>query len=169
MVGPAISIRKAAQSDLDTIWLLWKSIMEQKIYFPYDDTYSRADISKVWINLSNPVYVAERAGEMVGAYILRPNQPGYGKHIVNAAYMVNGNHRGAGIGGYLCAHSVKTAKALGFRGMQFNLVVSTNQAAIRVWLANGFQIIGTVPGGFYHAELDRYVDAHIFFKDLIEN
>ena len=162
-----LSIRPAKATDLDAVWCLWKSVVDQKIYFPYDETYSREQMEATWINLDNAVFVAELAGQMVGAYILRPNQPGYGKHIVNAAYMVDSNIRGKKIGTQLCAHSIQAAKTLGYRGMQFNLVISTNESAIRAWLANGFTIIGTTPGGFYHHE-KGYVDTHIFFKDLTE-
>lgn len=160
-----LKIRLAKAEDLNHIWQMWKTIMEQKIYYPYDDSFSRADIEKSWVNLDNHTYVAEQAGEIVGAYIFKANQPGYGNHIANAAYMVKTERRGHGIGHQLCAHSVKTAKEAGFRGMQFNLVVSTNKGAIKTWLDNGFEIIGTVPEGFYHFE-KGYVDGHIFFRKL---
>lgn len=161
-----MNIRPATDTDLDQVWRLWKTIMDQKIYFPYDNTYTRAQIEASWINLSNAVFVAEVGAAILGAYVLKPNQPGYGNHIANAAYLVDSAARGQGVGKQLCAHSVETASALGYRGIQFNLVVSTNEAAIRAWRSNGFRIIGTVPGGFRHHELG-YVDAHIFFKDLL--
>ena len=160
-----LSIRPATPADLDAVWYLWKAVVDQKIYFPYDETYSRAQMEATWINLDNAVFVADLDGQIVGAYILRPNQPGYGKHIANAAYLVDAQIRGQKIGTQLCAHSIQAAKNLGYRGMQFNLVVSTNESAVRAWKANGFEIIGTTPGGFYHHELG-YVDTYIFFKDL---
>lgn len=158
-------IRPAVPADLDALWQLWKTIVDQHVYFPYDTSYSRADIEATWLRLDNPAYVADRKGEVVGAYILRPNQPGHGNHIANAAYMVATPVRGEGIGQQLCAHSIETARSLGYRGMQFNLVVATNESAIRTWLKNGFRIIGTVPGGFRHVE-QGFVDAHIFFREL---
>lgn len=166
MDATKIMIREARPADIDRIWEFWKTIMEQKVYFPYDETYTREQIEASWINFENAMYVAEKNGVAVGAYILKPNQPGYGKHIVNAAYMVDTDFRGGGIGTLLCRHSIETARKLGYRGMQFNLVVSTNESAVRAWKANGFEIIGTVPGGFYHHERG-YVDAYIFFKDLL--
>jgi len=165
MQAADIVIRKARKPDLDQVWRLWKVIMDQKIYFPYDDSYSREQIESIWIHLENPIYVAEHSGKIVGAYILKTNQAGYGNHIVNASYMVDTAQRGQGIGSLLCAHSIEMAKALNYRGMQFNLVVSTNTGAIKVWKDHGFEIIGTIPGGFYHVE-QGYVDAYIFFKDL---
>lgn len=173
-----VSIRKATPEDLDAIWHMWNEIMHQKIYYPYDDSYSRQDIEDEWINLvNNHPYVAvdknqqdddDGGGTIAGAYILKSNQPGYGQHICNAAYMVQSTHRGKGIGDELCRHSLEMAKREGYRGIQFNLVVSTNQAAIRIWKRNGFEMIGTVPGGFYHEEMGEYVDAYIFYKSLVE-
>ena len=161
----SILIRPAETKDLAIIWQMWKTIMEQKIYYPYDDSFTRADIEKSWVNLKNHTYVAEQDAAIVGAYIFKANQPGYGGHIANAAYMVNTKKRGQGIGHLLCAHSLKMAKEAGYRGMQFNLVVSTNKGAIKTWLDNGFEIIGTVPEGFYHIE-QGYVDAYIFYRKL---
>ena len=160
-----VKIRPAETKDLEVIWQMWKTIMEQKIYYPYDDSFSRADIEKSWVNLRNHTYVAEKGADIVGAYIFKANQPGYGGHIANAAYMVKTGKRGQGIGHQLCAHSIKMAKEAGYKGMQFNLVVSTNKGAIKTWLNNGFEIIGTVPEGFYHIE-KGYVDAHIFYRSL---
>ena len=160
-----MQIRSAVPADLNILWQLWKTIVDQQVYYPYDESYSRADIEAVWLRLDNPIYVAEEAEKIVGAYILRPNQPGHGNHIANAAYMVATEARGQGVGQQLCAHSVEAARSHGYRGMQFNLVVASNESAIRVWLTNGFRIIGTVPGGFRHAE-QGFVDAHIFFREL---
>lgn len=161
------AIRPAQTEDLEAVWQMWKTIMQQKVYYPYDETYIKEDIEKSWIHLSpkNHVYVAVQGTEIVGAYIFRANQPGYGAHIANASYMVKTEKRGQGIGHQLCAHSVEMAKLVGFRGMQFNLVVSTNKGAVKTWLDNGFEIIGTVPEGFYHFE-KGYVDAYIFYRKL---
>lgn len=160
-----VYIRTARATDLEQIWNLWKEIMDQKIYYPYDETYTKKDIEKSWINLNNWCYVAEKNKKIIGAYILKDNQPGYGKHIANAAYMVDTTVRGKGIGTQLCIHSLMEAKKIGYKAMQFNLVVSTNTSAVKVWLSQGFKIIGTVPEGFYHFE-KGYVDAYIFYKKL---
>ena len=160
-----INIRAAKTEDLEAVWQMWKVIMSQKIYFPYDDTYTKKDIENSWINFNNHVFVAVKEKEIVGAYIIKDNQPGYGKHIANASYLVKTNQRGQGIGHQLCKHSLKMAKEIGYRGMQFNIVVSTNKSAIKTWLDFGFEIIGTVPEGFYHVE-KGYVDTHIFFRKL---
>lgn len=158
-------IRPATVKDLDAIWQLWKDITAQKAYFPYDESYTREQIEAGWINLDNLIGVAEVAGGVAGAYIVKPNQPGYGSHVANAAYMVATAFRGKGIGKQLCAHSLQAAKAAGYRAMQFNLVVSTNTAAIQVWESFGFQRIGIVPKGFYQEGVG-FVNAYIFYRFL---
>jgi ribosomal protein S18 acetylase RimI-like enzyme len=65
----------------------------------------------------------------------------------------------------MCVHSQAEALALGFRAMQFNLVVSTNDTAVRLWKKLGFQIAGRLPGAFRHLRLG-YVDAYVMYKQL---
>ena len=160
-----LTIRPAKVTDFDDIWAMWETVMAQKIYYPYDNTYTRADIEAAWINEQNHCVVAKQDDTIVGAYILRPNQPGYGKHIANAAYMVHNDHRGNGIGKAMGLHSTHYARSLGYRAMQFNLVVSTNLAAIKAWENAGFNIIGTIPEAFHHYQLG-FVDAHIMYRKL---
>jgi ribosomal protein S18 acetylase RimI-like enzyme len=109
----------------------------------------------------------DAAGALVGTYYLRPNSLALGAHVANAGYVVAGHARRRGIGSRLCQHSLQAARRLGFRAMQFNLVVSTNTAAIHCWRQNGFQIVGTLPGAFRHRQLG-YVDALVMFQSLVE-
>jgi GNAT superfamily N-acetyltransferase len=102
---------------------------------------------------------------ILGTYIIKPNQIDLGNHIANCSYMVNPNHHGRGIGKLLCEHSIEFAKQKGYIGIQFNIVVSTNTNAVKLWKKFGFEIIGTTPKAFIHKELGL-VDTHIMFKHL---
>jgi ribosomal protein S18 acetylase RimI-like enzyme len=104
---------------------------------------------------------------VVGSYYLKPNSLCLGAHVANAGYVVAEHCRRRGIGSRLCKHSLGAARRLGYRAMQFNLVVSSNTAGIRCWQKNGFQIVGTLPGAFRHRRLG-YVDAHVLFQGLVE-
>ena len=75
--------------------------------------------------------------------------------------------RGRGAGRAPGEDSVRECRRLGYRGMQFNLVVATNEPAVRVWTAVGFRVVGTIPGAFRHAALG-YVDAHIMYRSLLD-
>ncbi|MEZ5042987.1 MAG: N-acetyltransferase [Saprospiraceae bacterium] len=160
-----IKIRPAKEEDLDLLWDLFNGIIEEKIYYPYVPGTPRAALEKTWININNLSYIADYQDQAAGAYIVRPNQEGYGAHIANAAYMVAPPFRSLGVGKQLALHSLEAAKNAGYLGMQYNLVVSTNTAAVKLWQAIGFQIIATIPGGFHHFE-KGYVDAYIMYKSL---
>ena len=100
-----------------------------------------------WVEQSQAVMVAvDATGVPVGTCYLRPNSLALGTHVANAGYVVAAYCRRQGIGSRLCQHSLQAARRLGFRLMQFNLVVSTNTAGIRCWQRNGFQVVGTLPG-----------------------
>ena len=86
--------------------------------------------------------------------------------MANAGYVVAEPCRRQGIGSCLCQHSLQEARRLGFRAMQFNLVVSTNTAGIRCWQRNGFRVVGTLPEAFRHRQLG-YVDALVMVQTLV--
>jgi len=104
-------------------------------------------------------------GQVLGTYFIKPNQPGLGAHVCNCGYVVAPAAQGQGIASEMCQHSQAEAKAMGFRAMQFNLVVSTNQRAVRLWRKLGFSVVGTLPRAFRHLHLG-YVDALVMFKEL---
>ncbi|WP_310555165.1 GNAT family N-acetyltransferase [Flavobacterium sp.] len=104
----------------------------------------------------------------LGTYIIKPNQIDLGDHVANCSYMVNPKFHGRGTGKLLCEHSIKFAKNKGFLGIQFNIVVSTNESAVKLWQRFGFDIIGTTPKAFRHQTLGL-VDTYIMYKDLTTN
>ena len=136
--------------------------------FPHDPAITEAEARVAWVEQSQVVLIAvDLAGALVGSYYLRPNSLALGAHVANAGYVVAEHCRRQGIGSRLCQHSLQAARRLGFRLMQFNLVVSTNTAGIRCWQRNGFQIVGTLPGAFRHSQLG-YVDALVMVQALVE-
>ena len=109
--------------------------------------------------------MAEQDGKIIGSYILRKNRPGLGDHVANAGFMVDPSARGLGVGRAMGEHCLNEARRLGFRAMQFNFVVSTNESAVHLWKELGFEIVGTLPGAFRHAT-KGYVDAYVMFRLL---
>jgi GNAT superfamily N-acetyltransferase len=118
-----------------------------------------------WFGVGNAVFVAEAEGRVVGTYLLRANQRGGGAHVANCGYMTAGDFVGRGVASAMCAHSLQVARERGFRAMQFNFVVSTNERAVRVWEGCGFGIVGRLPGAFAHPALGL-VDALVMFRTL---
>ena len=100
------------------------------------------------------------------SYFIKPNQPGPGAHVCNCGYVVSPAAQGQGVASLMYEHSQQQAVAMGFRAMQFNLVVASNVRAVRLWQHLGFAIVSTLPGAFRHHPLG-YVDAHVMFKTLV--
>jgi len=128
----------------------------------------REEALAYWFRADTHTYVAEEDGSVVGTYILRPNQSGPGSHVANAAFMVARDAEGAGVGRRMAEHCLTEARRMGFRGMQFNFVISTNTGAIHLWKQLGFKIVGTLPGAFRHPE-KGFVDVYVMYRSLREN
>ena len=160
-------IRQATAVDSDAIWDIFHPVVVTGDTYTFDPDISREEALAFWLHPSNWCYVAEREGNVVGTYILKANQPGLGSHVANAAFMVLPHARGLGVGRAMGEHSLGEARRLGFRAMQFNLVVSTNESAVGLWQQLGFKIVGTLPGVFRHSQ-KGFVDAYVMFRSLIE-
>ena len=162
-----LDIRFATETDRDAIWNIFHAVVAPGDTYAFDPRISREDALAYWFREDTHTYVAEEDGHVVGTYILRANQPGSGSHVANAAFMVAPTARGQGIGRAMGEHCLSEARRLGFRAMQFNFVVSTNEGAIRLWKQLGFKIVGTLPGAFRHPQ-KRYVDVYVMFRSLEE-
>ena len=162
-----LEIRSATNENREPIWNIFHAIVAAEDTYAFDPKISRDEALAYWFRADAHTYVAEEDGRVVGTYILRANQPGSGSHVANAAFMVAPTARGQGIGRALGEHCLSEARRLGFRAMQFNFVVSTNERAIRLWKQLGFKIVGTLPGAFRHPQ-KRYVDVYIMFRSLKE-
>ena len=150
------------------MWSLLEPVFRAGETFPHDPAITEAQARLLWIEQTRAVMVAvDATGVVVGTYYLKPNSLALGAHVANAGYVVAEHVHRQGIGSRLCQHSLQAARRLGFRLMQFNLVVSTNTAGIRCWRRNGFQIVGTLPGVFRHKQLG-YVDALVMVQSLVE-
>jgi L-amino acid N-acyltransferase YncA len=163
-----LQIRPFEPADWPGVWALLAPVFRAGETFPHDPAISEAEAQVNWVDQSQAVMVAvDAVGTVVGTYYLRPNSLALGAHVANAGYVVADHCRRQGIGSRLCQHSLQAARRLGFRAMQFNLVVSTNTAGIRCWQRNGFQVVGTLPGAFRHRQLG-YVDALVMVQGLVE-
>jgi ribosomal protein S18 acetylase RimI-like enzyme len=162
----SLQIRTAKNEDRDAIWAIFLQIVERGDTYAFDPAISKQEALAYWMSDANRIFVAERENRVVGTYILRPNQPGLGSHVANAAFMVEPQR--SGVGRKMGEHALATAASLGYRAMQFNFVVSTNARAIALWQKLGFEIVGRLPGAFRHRELG-YVDALVMYRVLSSN
>lgn len=161
-----ITIYPFEQTDWPSIWKLIEPVFRSGETYAFSPEISEVEARKVWIEVPTATYVAKRGEDtLLGTYYIKPNQPGSGSHVCNCGYIVGENARGQGVASLMCEHSQYEAKRLGFRAMQFNLVVSTNERAVRLWQKLGFAIVGTLPGAFKHPR-HGFVDAFVMYKQL---
>ena len=161
-----MSIRPIADADWDAVWTVLEPVFRAGETYAYPIDITKDQARAVWVDQPAATFVAEDAGlGIVGTYILKPNQPGRGSHVCNCGYVVSEAARGQGVASAMCDHSQEQARAMGFRAMQYNLVVATNEGAVRLWQSKGFDIVGTLPGAFDHPRLG-FVDAHVMYKTL---
>lgn len=161
----SIQIRHALPTDQATVWEIIEPVIQAGDTYMYAPDSSRDKMLALWFDADKYTYVAEMEGKIVGTFFLKANQPDLGSHVVNAGYMVHPDFRGRGIAEQLCRFSLTEAKRLGFKAMQFNCVIATNEVAVRLWQKCGFQIIGTLPKAYQHQTLGL-VDAHVMYQWL---
>ncbi len=161
-----IHLRQYNDADWPDLWKTIKPVFRAGETYAYAPDISKAEAQQVWVDGVTTTYVAvSQAGDILGTYYLKPNQPELGSHVCNAGYIVSTDAQGKGVASKMCVHSQQTAVELGFRAMQYNLVAVSNQAAIHLWQKHGFEIVGTLPGAFRNARLG-FIDALVMYKQL---
>ena len=159
-------IRPFLETDWPALWPILRATFEAGDTYAYAPDSTEADIHRVWVEAPSATYVAiDASGVLLGTYFIKPNQPGLGSHVCNCGYVVAAAARGQGVAAAMCEHSQREAVRLGFLAMQFNLVVATNEGAIRLWRKLGFAVLATLPRAFRHRQLGL-VDALVMFKTL---
>jgi ribosomal protein S18 acetylase RimI-like enzyme len=158
-------IRPATRDDGAAIWGIIEPTIRAGETYALDPDMTEGDALAYWLGHDRATFVAQDDGAIVGTYYLRTNQAGGGKHVCNCGYMTAGAATGRGVARAMCLHSLEQARQLGYRGMQFNFVVSTNTRAVALWRSLGFDIVGRIPQAFRHPSLG-YVDALVMFRTL---
>jgi L-amino acid N-acyltransferase YncA len=163
-----VDVRRAREPDFEAMWPIFQAVVATGTTYVFAPDTSRDDAFAYWFGPGVASYVAEEAGRIVAMYKLVANQRDLGSHVANASFMVDPAHGGKGVGRTLGLHCLREARKAGFQSMQFNLVVSTNQAAVALWQKLGFTIVGTLPKVFRHREqglVDAFV-MHRFLDDI---
>lgn len=160
-----MTIRRATELDYEAIWQILEPTIRAGETYPLPQDMGNHDALAYWHGHDHEVFVAEEQAHIVGSYYLRPNQRGGGAHVANCGYVTAPPARGRGVARAMCEHSLERAKARGFRAMQFNFVVSTNDSAVHLWQSCGFTVVGRLPGAFRHP-VHGDVDVFVMFRQL---
>jgi len=163
-----MNVRAATDRDHDAIWKILEPVIRAGETYALPREMNREAALAYWLAGDREVFVAEESGEIVGTYCMRANQPGGGAHVANCGYVTAPWAMGRGVARAMCQHSLTHAKARGFRAMQFNFVISTNERAVRLWQSLGFEIVGRIPGAFQHPSQGD-VDALVMYRNLATN
>jgi GNAT superfamily N-acetyltransferase len=160
-----IHIRKSNSTDANEIWEILKVIIREGDSFVYSTQTTKVEMLDNWFSKNKHTYTALLDGKIVGTFFIQDNQPGLGSHIANAGYATSPEAYGQGIGKQMGIFSLDEARRLGYKAMQFNIVVKTNQRAVKLWQDIGFTIIGETPEAFQHQKLGL-VNAYMMYQKL---
>jgi ribosomal protein S18 acetylase RimI-like enzyme len=160
-----MQIRLARHDDRDGIWRILEPMIRAGETYALPRDMSEADALAYWMGDDRETFVALEDGVLVGTYFLRANQQGGGSHVANCGYVTAPEATGRGVARRMCEHSLEQARERGFRAMQFNFVVATNERAIRLWQSLGFETVGRLPLAFLHPR-QGYTDALVMFRTL---
>ena len=158
-------IRNVQAADARGVAAIILPTIREGTTYTLDPALSEAAALGYWLGPDKETFVADDQGQIVGTYYMRPNQAGGGRHVCNCGYMTSAATLGRGVAARMCEHSLAHARSRGYRAMQFNFVVSTNERAVRLWQRLGFDIVGRLPGAFHHPSMG-YVDALVMFQTL---
>ena len=160
------TIRPATDDDWPRIWPFFDATVRAGETYAYPLDLTLETGRDLWMaDPPGATVVLEDGGELLGSARMGPNRPGRGDHIGTASFMVAPEARGRGVGRALGEYVVQWHRDQGYRGIQFNAVVETNTAAVRLWRSLGFEIVGTVPGAF-RSPTHGYVGLHVMYLSL---
>ncbi|CRZ35439.1 ribosomal protein S18 acetylase RimI-like enzyme [Herbinix hemicellulosilytica] len=144
-----VDIRGYEKKDILEAIAIWNEVVEEGVAFPQTEVLTESSGDEFFSEQTfTGIAYDMDSGRIVGLYILHPNNVGRCGHICNTSYAVKKEFRGKGIGKKLVIHSMEKAKEQGFRILQFNAVVRSNERALRLYEKLGFVKLGIIPGGF---------------------
>lgn len=153
------------QKDEEGLYEIFREVVDSGSQFPYECS-SIEEFHRHFFIPTGQLYVCHSLdGKVVGGFYLRANFPGRSSHIANAAYMIRSTYRGKGLGSLLIKASLHLAKDLGFQAMQFNMVLSQNTLAVRLYERLGFSIAGIIPQAVRNPD-GSYQNGYVMHRKL---
>ena len=161
-----IAVREYNARDILKMTEIWNEVVDDGIAFPQEEVLDEITAAEFFSSQSHTAVAEDcETHEILGLYILHPNNVGRCSHICNASYAVDKKKRGLHIGEALVLNCIEEAKRLGFRILQFNAVVSSNTHARHLYERLGFIQLGTIPGGF-RMKNGKYEDICPYYREL---
>ena len=144
----SITVREYGKNDINGMISVWNEVVRDGVAFPQTEELDFESGKKFFAEQSCCAVAVDENCEVLGMYILHPNNIGRCGHISNASYAVSSSARGKGVGSAVVTDCIKKAGELGFGILQFNAVVASNTAALALYKSLGFTQLGIIPRGF---------------------
>ena len=161
-----MDIRVATDDDWPAIFPFFDQIVRERRTYAFPAGLTEKSATGWWMEEPpGQTVVAVDGDTILGSAKMGPNRPGPGAHVATASFMVDPAHQGRGVGRALGEYVVSWARSQRYHAMQFNAVVETNTAAVRLWKNLGFEVLTTIPEAFDHAELG-YVGLDVMYQRL---
>ncbi|GAB3623930.1 GNAT family N-acetyltransferase [Mariniluteicoccus endophyticus] len=160
-------MREATADDWPVIWPIIQEVAFAEETFAME-AEPREDVMRAaWMTAApgRVVVAVDPEAGIVGTANMYANRPNQGSHVASGSFMVAADARGRGVGRRLVRDMIEWSTAQGFRGIQFNAVVASNESAVALYESEGFRIAGAAPGGFMHPTRGP-VDLLILWRDL---
>jgi GNAT superfamily N-acetyltransferase len=156
------------EADWPQLWPFFDEIVQAGETYAYPLDLTSDEARALWtVPPPGQTVVLTDDDRVLGSATMGPNRPGRGSHVGTASFMVSAEARGRGVGRALGEYVVDWHRQQGFRAIQFNAVVETNTAAVKLWQALGFRIVGTVPEAF-DSRTHGLVGLHVMHLPLID-
>jgi ribosomal protein S18 acetylase RimI-like enzyme len=160
-----LAIHPATENDREAIWEILEPMIRSGETYTLPCDMGKHQALEYWFAADKETFVWKEGDAVLGTYFLKANQQGGGAHVANCGYVTAPAAQGRGIARQMYLHSLERARERGFRAIQFNFVVSTNERAIKLWASLDFQIVGRLPLAFEHPTLG-FVDALVMYRQL---
>lgn len=159
------TLQSFSPEDEKSLYEIFRDVVDSGSQFPYECN-SLQEFHRQFFDPKGRIYVCHSSAHgVVGGFYIRPNFPGRASHIANAAYMIGSHYRGRGIGTLLVKASLCLAKDLGFRAMQFNMVLSQNRIAVNLYRKLGFDIVGTLAEAVRNPD-GSFQEGYVMYRQL---
>ncbi|MEM6593862.1 MAG: GNAT family N-acetyltransferase [Pseudomonadota bacterium] len=160
-----MTIRPAKSADHKALWDMLRPVFRAGETYAVKRDISRGAALELWCAAPRATYVMEEQGKLLGTYYIKTNAQGGGAHVCNCGYITAPEARGKGVARAMCERSQQQAVTLGYKAMQFNMVLASNSGALALWQRLGFETVGHLPRVFDHPR-DGLVDGHVMYKWL---
>ncbi len=160
-----INVRKYRTEDIPSMIRIWNRVVDDGIAFPQEDLLDLQSGTEFFAAQTYCGAAEDENGNILGMYILHPNNIGRCGHICNASYAVDADLRGMHIGEALVKDCLEQGRKCGFRVLQLNAVVASNIHARHLYERLGFVQLGVIPEGFRMKD-GSYEDICPYYHEL---